>query len=152
MRANISETGSRRRSSGVYEAPALDNLLEYLGVQLPEDNPSSQDRIAHASQVLQQRSAKRGDIVRNAQDSYEALTTSHLDDLRSAVQLLGDNALAETAYNEVKLVDPDFQGSIDLLEMEVIETKENLSRLEMKHISKKKKSDRMEDMIKRWAS
>lgn len=128
----------------------MDALQEAAGVHLPDDAFATEKRSQYLSHILAERMAKRDDIARNAQDSYEALTTSHLDDVRTAVQLIKDSAMAETSYHDVKLVDPDFESSIELLRKEVEDAQETLSRLELKHINKK--SEQKEGMVQRWAT
>jgi hypothetical protein len=132
------------------ETPALETLLETLGTETPIEQTESDAQLKHLSQVVEERNIKRDDIMKNAQASYEAITTSHLDDLRTSVQLLADSALAETTYGEVKFVDGDFEASINLLKAEVEQARESLSRLEMKHTGKT--SDRKQDMIDRWTT
>ncbi|KAK0388969.1 hypothetical protein NLU13_2546 [Sarocladium strictum] len=150
MRSNAAAAASRRRSSGIMDIPALETLMETLGVQLPVEQSADDDRFSLLGKVVEDRNGKSNDITKNAQDSYEAITTSHLDDLRTAVQLLNDSAFAEAAYGEVRYVDADFEASIHVLKTEVEQAKERLSRLEMKHTGKK--SERKEDLVNRWTA
>jgi hypothetical protein len=150
MRGDDARGASRRRSSGIPEIPTLEGLLETLGIQPSAEQTTTESLLKNLTQVLESRMAKGDDIVKNAQDSYEAVTTSHIDDLALAVQVLSDSVLAETSYSDVKFVDADFEASIDLLKSEVEQAREDLSRLEMKHIGKK--SERKEDLVNRWTT
>lgn len=150
MRAKTGHVASRRRSSGIPEIPAVDILCENLGIHELADPQAAASRFEQLGQVLNKRSKKGDDISKNAQDSYEAITTSHLDDLRLAVQFLGDNVFAETAYGDIRFVDADFEASIDVLRSEVEQAQESLSRLEMIHGGKK--SERKEELVNRWTA
>ncbi|KAM0345758.1 hypothetical protein ACHAPU_006111 [Fusarium lateritium] len=155
MRANTDGNrrgnNNRRRSSGILDEPAIEALLRDLALSLPDaEEASIQDQVAALSQAFIDRSGKTTDVVRNAQDSFEASVTSRLDDARLAIQLLRDSVLAESPYGEIKLVDPEFEGSIQVLGQEVEMVKEKLDGVAgKKALAKSVKKD---EFVDRWGS
>lgn len=156
MRANTDgnrrgNNNNRRRSSGILDEPAIEALLRDLALSLPDSEEASiQDQVAALSQAFTERSGKTTDVVRNAQDNFEASVTSRLDDARLAIQLLRDSVLAESPYGEIKLVDPEFEGSIQVLAQEVNMVKEKLDGVAgKKALAKSVKKD---EFVQRWAT
>lgn len=157
MRANTdgnrrgNNNNNRRRSSGILDEPAIEALLRDLALSLPDSEEASiQDQVAALSQAFTERSGKTTDVVRNAQDSFETSVTSRLDDARLAIQLLRDSVLAESPYGEIKLVDPEFEGSIQVLAQEVDMVKEKLDGVAgKKALAKSVKKD---EFVQRWAT
>ncbi|KAF4979263.1 hypothetical protein FZEAL_4508 [Fusarium zealandicum] len=131
MRSNTgSRRNNRRRSSGILDEPAIEALLRSLALSLPlSEDASIHDQASTLAQVVAERSSKADDVVRNAQDSFEASATSRLEDARLAVQLLRDSVLAESPFGEVKLVDPEIEGSIHVLGQEVDKAREKLEEV-----------------------
>lgn len=147
-RANTGDAKSRRRSSGLYETDPIETLCSTLGLMPPDEDQPVSEQVAQLRRAVIERTAKGQDIMRNAQDSYEALATSHLEDMRAAVQLLLDSVLAETSYSEVKLVDPEFESSVVALAREVDEMS---ARLEKANASfSGGYSEKREEIIQRW--
>ncbi|KAF4968411.1 hypothetical protein FSARC_4208 [Fusarium sarcochroum] len=143
--------GNRRRSSGILDEPAIEALLRNLALSLPEaEEASIQDQVSALNQAFTDRSGKTTDVVHNAQDSFEASVTSRLDDARLAIQLLRDSVLAESPYGEIKLVDPEFEGSIHVLGQEVDKVRERLEGVVAKKAMAK--SIRKDEFTQRWAS
>ncbi|KAF4472581.1 hypothetical protein FALBO_526 [Fusarium albosuccineum] len=151
-RANTygSRRNNRRRSSGILDEPAIEALLRNLALTLPPaEDASIQEQASTLAQVVTERSGKTTDVVRNAQDSFEASTTARLDDARLAIQLLRDSVLAESPFGEVKLVDPEIEGSIHVLSQEVDKVKEKLEGVVAnKAMAKSVKKD---EFVQRWA-
>ncbi|KAF9769723.1 hypothetical protein IL306_012814 [Fusarium sp. DS 682] len=155
MRANTDGSrrgnNNRRRSSGILDEPAIEALLRDLALSLPDaEEASIQDQVSALNKAYAERSGKTTDVVRNAQDSFETSVTSRLDDARLAIQLLRDSVLAESPYGEIKMVDPEFEGSIDVLSQEVDKVKEKLDGV----VAKKAlaKSVKKDEFVQRWAS
>ncbi|KAF4342313.1 hypothetical protein FBEOM_3720 [Fusarium beomiforme] len=155
MRANTDGNrrgnNSRRRSSGILDEPAIEALLRDLALSLPDaEEASIQDQVSALNKAFAERSSKTTDVARNAQDSFETSVTSRLDDARLAIQLLRDSVLAESPYGEIKMVDPEFEGSIDMLSQEVDKVKEKLDGV----VAKKAlaKSVKKDEFVQRWAS
>ncbi|KAF5021275.1 hypothetical protein F66182_6673 [Fusarium sp. NRRL 66182] len=145
-----SRRNNRRRSSGILDEPAIEALLRNLALTLPEaEEASIQDQIAALTKIFTERSAKTTDVVRNAQDSFEANVTSRLDDARLAIQLLRDSVLAESPFGEVKLIDPEIEGSIHVLGQEVDKVKEKLEDVQAKKALAN--SVKKDEFVQRWA-
>ncbi|RMJ18923.1 hypothetical protein CDV36_001334 [Fusarium kuroshium] len=153
IRANTgSRRGNRRRSSGILDEPAIEALLRSLALTLPPaEDATAQERTSSLAQVVSERTTKTTDVTRNAQENYEAITTARLDDTRLAIQLLRDSVLAESPYNEVKLVDPEIEGSIQVLSQEVDKVREKLEEAVAKKGSLAK-SVAKEEFVQRWAA
>ncbi|KAF5233886.1 hypothetical protein FANTH_12393 [Fusarium anthophilum] len=155
MRANTDGArrgnNNRRRSSGILDEPAIEALLRDLALSLPDaEEASIQDQVSALNKAFTERSGKTTDVVRNAQDSFETSVTSRLDDARLAIQLLRDSVLAESPFGEIKMVDPEFEGSIEVLRQEVEKVKEKLDGV----VAKKAlaKSVKKDEFVQRWAS
>ncbi|KAF5598712.1 hypothetical protein FPCIR_2774 [Fusarium pseudocircinatum] len=155
MRANTDgarrSNNNRRRSSGILDEPAIEALLRDLALSLPDaEEASIQDQVSALNKAFTERSSKTTDVVRNAQESFETSVTSRLDDARLAIQLLRDSVLAESPFGEIKMVDPEFEGSIDVLRQEVDKVKEKLDAV----VAKKAlaKSVKKDEFVQRWAS
>ncbi|KAF5682781.1 hypothetical protein FCIRC_4832 [Fusarium circinatum] len=155
MRANTDGArrgnNNRRRSSGIIDEPAIEALLRDLALSLPDaEEASIQDQVSALNKAFTERSGKTTDVVRNAQDSFETSVTSRLDDARLAIQLLRDSVLAESPFGEIKMVDPEFEGSIEVLSQEVDKVKEKLDGV----VAKKAlaKSVKKDEFVQRWAS
>lgn len=137
-----------RASPGLQESP-IETLLQNLAVSLPEDaNP--RDKIAHLAKILSERTQKCTDISKGAQESFEITARAQIQDARQAIQLLRDSVLAESPFGDVKLVDPDIEGSILILAQEVDKAKEKLRVLEGQSVVAG--SEKKEDLIQRWGS
>lgn len=129
----------------------MEVLLRNLALTLPfTDESTSEEQVASLAQILGERRLKAEDVSRNAQESFEGVAISKLDDARLAIQLLRDSILAESPFAEVKLVDPEIESSIHFLGREVENIKGQLDAVEAKKGSGKSK--KMEEMLQRWGS
>lgn len=146
------DSRSRRRSSGIMDEPPIETLLQNLAILFPiEAEASSDAKIAVLKRVLAERTAKENDVALSLQESFEATASSHLNDVALAIQHLKDTVLAESPYNEVKLVDSDIESSISVLLSEVRQVVDGLERADAKKIAIKK-SERKEELVNRWAN
>lgn len=149
MRANTANTRARRRSSGILDEPAVEVLLRNLALALPaSEDATTREHVNTLAQVLAERSVKGEDVARNAHESFEATAMSRLDDARRAVQLLRDSVLAETPFAEVRLVDPEIEGSILVLAQEIEKVRTRLDALEEK--KGVIKSGKRDELLQRW--
>ncbi|KAL6866521.1 hypothetical protein ACO1O0_002632 [Amphichorda felina] len=146
-RANTANTGARRRSSGLFEEPPLDALLQSLAIYL-DDDAEGADKVKMLATTLDERSNKAADVAQGGQESFEATAATHVDDVRRALQLLKDSLLAESPFGEVKLVDPEIEGSIGFLSTEVSQIRDTLERVEAKRGNGK--SEKKEEILRRW--
>lgn len=128
----------------------MEALLRNLALTLPPAQDStSHEQAAELAQVIADRSAKVEDVARNAQETFESNSVAKLDDARLAIQLLRDSILAESPFGEVRLMDPEIEGSIRVLGQEVDKVKEQLDAVDVK---KGVKSGKKAEFVQRWAS
>lgn len=149
-RSNTANMATRRRSSGVHEEPPLEALLNSLSLPL-DDDVEDRDNVRLLAETAVERAAKWEDVARSGQDSYENLASSHMEDLRCALQLLRDSLLAESSFSQVKLSDPEIEGSISFLSNEVDQIQDRLDRANAR-IGMTRKSEKKEDILRRWES
>ncbi|EFY90559.1 hypothetical protein MAC_03337 [Metarhizium acridum CQMa 102] len=149
-RSNTSEARRRRRSSGVQEESPIETLLQDLAVTLPPDCIKPQDQIGLLERVLAERTRKGNDVAKGAQEGFEMTARAHVEDARRAIQLVRDSLLAESSFGDVKLVDPDMEGSISVLAQEVNKAKEKLRSLQGQSIVAR--SEKKDEFIQRWGS
>ncbi|KAG5922479.1 hypothetical protein E4U61_005087 [Claviceps capensis] len=113
------------------EESALKTLLKRLAISLPPDGEVSPTaRLNALAKIVDQRSRKCDEVAHAAQESLEMVTRAHLTDAKLAVQLLKDSLLAESPFGKVNFVDPDIEGSIDVLRQELDKVQDKLRRLE----------------------
>lgn len=127
----------------------MEALLRNIALSLPPpEDATTEEQAADLAQVIAERSEKANDVARNAQETFEANTVSKLQDARLAIQLLRDSILAESPFEEVRLVDPEIEGSIHVLGQEVEKVKEKLDTVDVK---KGVKSVKKDEFVHRWA-
>lgn len=127
----------------------MEAILRNLALTLPfEEDDTGEEQVAALAKVLSERSSKAEDVSRNAQESFETLAMSKLEDARLAIQMLRDSVLAESPFAEVKLVDPEIEGSIHVLAQEVEKVGEKLNTVDVKKGTGK--SDKKDELLRRW--
>ncbi|PTB46069.1 hypothetical protein M441DRAFT_63374 [Trichoderma asperellum CBS 433.97] len=139
----------RRRSSGVADEPPLDTLM--YGLSVPSSVSEETDgrtQIVALSKILEERSKKTDEIARNAQETFEMGALAQLNDTRLAIQLVRDSVLAESPFNEPRLVDPEISGSITLMAADVEGAKDRLSLVEGQR--RDRKSEKRDEFVERW--
>lgn len=113
------------------------------------DSEDASEKMKAIVEALAERTMKNDDVARSGQEGFEDAATSHLEDIRQAVQLLRDSVLAESSHQEVRLVDPEIDGMIAMLAGEVEQVKQRLGHVEtQKGVTK---SEKKAEMIERWA-
>lgn len=151
IRANTTGPHGQRRSSGIQEEPPLEVLLQNIALPLLSlDEDDAKKQVATLARALTDRSQKGADVARAAQESFEMSAMAQLADARRAIQLLRDSVLAESPFGKVKLVDPEIEGSILVLEQEIDKAREKLKIAEGQNVVAK--SEKREDMLQRWGS
>ncbi|KAJ6790434.1 hypothetical protein PWT90_03012 [Aphanocladium album] len=143
---------SRRRSSGMQEAPALDTLMQTLALPIDAygDGTGTSSQVAALSRILRERRHKDSSVARSAQDEFESAAAERLDDARRAIQLLRDSVLADVPFGELRqLADPGIEQSVDVLGQEVDKAKEKLDRFESEKVGWG--SLKRDEFIERWA-
>lgn len=150
--------GQRRRSSGTgfSDLPPLDQLLQTLALLLPqhdESTPRAANDKAQAlalASALADRSEKTADVGRNVQESFESAASSQVYDTRRALQMVRDSVLAESPFGDVKLVDPEIEGSIDVLAQEVEKVRLRLAEVETGTSRARGRSIKRDELVARW--
>lgn len=129
----------------------MEALLRSLALSLPPpEETTTREQASILAAALAERSVKVSDVAHNAQETFENGAASRLDDARLAMQLLRDSVLAESPFGEVKLADPEIEGSIHVLGQEVDKLREKLEAVNGKRgLMKSVKKD---EFVQRWAS
>ncbi|KAG6024107.1 hypothetical protein E4U19_003966 [Claviceps sp. Clav32 group G5] len=113
------------------EESALETLLKRLAISLPPEGEASPTaRLNALAKIVDQRSRKCDEVAHAAHESLEIVTRTHLTDAKLAIQLLKDSLLAESPFGKVNFVDPDIEGSIDVLRQELDKVQDKLRTLE----------------------
>ncbi|KAG5958444.1 hypothetical protein E4U57_001307 [Claviceps arundinis] len=131
---------------------ALETLLKRLAISLPPEGEASPTaRLNALAKIVDQRSRKCDEVAHAAQESLEIVTRAHLTDAKLAVQLLQDSILAESPFGHVNIVDPDIEGSIDVLRQELDKVQGKLHTLEEqgKRIVAGSRAKR-DEFVERW--
>ncbi|KAL7920973.1 hypothetical protein ACQKWADRAFT_297225 [Trichoderma austrokoningii] len=139
----------RRRSSGVADESPLDSLMYTLSVPSSvSEQADGRAQVVALSKILEERSKKTDEIARNAQETFEMGALAQLNDTRLAIQLVRDSVLAESPFNQPRLVDPEISGSITLLAADVEGAKDRLALVEGQR--RDRKSDKRDEFVERW--
>ncbi|OIW32904.1 hypothetical protein CONLIGDRAFT_570660 [Coniochaeta ligniaria NRRL 30616] len=150
----------RRRSSGTGltadEAP-LEQLLRMLAITLPVDEDivqysSSNPQAAALATALGDRTAKLADVASNVQESFEASATAQIKDSSLAFRALRDSLLAESPFGKVKLVDPEIEGSIQVLDQELENVGTKLKQMDSEVTLIRGRRGKQDELIRRWGS
>jgi len=148
----------RRRSSGtgaIGDEPPLDELLRTLAISLPQDDSGTADaeaQIRSLASTLIERRAKAEDVGRNVQQSFESAASTQIADAKVAVQLVRDSVLAESSFGEVRLMDPEIEGSIAVLAQELENVRTKLEGVNTGLVKIRGKSAKRDEIISRWGS
>lgn len=148
-RSNTVGSQHRRRSSGVVDEPPLDTLMYTLSIPSSvSEEADVRAKMVGLSKILDERWNKYDEIARNAQETFEMGALAQLNDTRLAIQLLRDSVLAESPFNDPRLVDPEISGSITVLAAEVEGAKDRLAAVEGQR--RDRKSEKRDEFIERW--
>jgi hypothetical protein len=148
----------RRRSSGgatIGDEPPLEEILRSLAIGLPQDDDSqaqAQAQVKALATTLAERRSKTDDVALNVQESFEAAATKQIADAKLAVQLVRDSVLAESPFSDVRLVDPEIEGSIAVLAQEVENVRVKLEGVDAGLVRIKGKSVKRDELVTRWGS
>ncbi|PKK48364.1 hypothetical protein CI102_6756 [Trichoderma harzianum] len=148
-RSNTVGSQHRRRSSGVVDEPPLDTLMYTLSIPSSvSEEADVRAKMVGLSKIFDERWNKYDEIARNAQETFEMGALAQLNDTRLAIQLLRDSVLAESPFNDPRLVDPEISGSITVLAAEVEGVKDRLAAVEGQR--RDRKSEKRDEFIERW--
>ncbi|KAK4444344.1 hypothetical protein QBC34DRAFT_498362 [Podospora aff. communis PSN243] len=148
----------RRRSSGagaIGDEPPLEELLRTLAITAPQDESEAADieaQVRLLASTLAERRGKAEDVGRNVQQSFESAASSQIADAKLAVQLVRDSILAESPFGEVRLVDPEIEGSLAVLAQELENVNGKLEGVNAGLVKIKGKSAKRDEIISRWGS
>ncbi|KAB5517503.1 hypothetical protein GE09DRAFT_566794 [Coniochaeta sp. 2T2.1] len=157
VRAGASSKNRRRSStSGLISEEPLEQVLRMLALSLPEDDnsvqPSSNPLLTALATALAERAAKVSDVASNVQDSFEASATAQIKDSALAFQALRDSLLAESPFGQVKLVDPEIEGSIQVLEQELENVGRKIEKMDSEVTLIRGRRGKQVELIRRWGS
>ena len=139
--------------SGIVDEPPLEELLRTLAISLPQDEDASSDLQAQARKLastLASRQAKVHDVARNVQETLEDAATRQVADGKLAIQLVRDSVLAESPFADVRLVDPEIEGSIAVLSQELATVDEKLKGIDSGVATLRGKNAKRDELISRW--
>ncbi|KAK0639544.1 hypothetical protein B0T16DRAFT_423361 [Cercophora newfieldiana] len=148
----------RRRSSGagaIGDEPPLEELLRNLAINLPQDEPettSIEAQVRLLASTLAERRAKAEDVGRNVQESVESAASTQVADAKLAVQLVKDSILAESPFGQVRLVDPEIEGSLAVLSQELENVNGKLEGVNAGLVKARGTSAKRDEIISRWGS
>lgn len=165
VRPRTTATGHRRRSSGTAhtDVPPLEQLLQNLAILLPHQQDDDEAaaaaatatdgpaQVAFLSATLDERSAKAADVARSVQEAFESAAAAQLADAKRAVRMARESVLAESPFGEVKLIDPEIEGSIAVLAQEVKKVDTKLESVERDSDKARGRSVKRDELILRWA-
>lgn len=147
-----------RYSSGALalgEESPLDEILRMLAINLPEDDGAQSDvqsQVEDLISTLASRRAKVGDVARNVQESFETAAVGYVADAKLAIQMVRDSILAESPYGDIRLVDPEIEGSLDVLSQELAHVDEKLKGIDSNVAKLRGKNAKRDEFINRWGS
>jgi hypothetical protein len=147
--------GDSSVTPGIGEERPLEEILRTLAISLPsEENGAvnAHDQIKELASTLASRRAKVHDVAQNVQDTFEGAAAKHVADGRLAIQLVRDSILSETPFGDVRLVDPEIEGSIAVLSQELATVDEKLKGIDGSLAKLRGKNPKRDELISRWGS
>ncbi|KAK3302676.1 uncharacterized protein B0T15DRAFT_487707 [Chaetomium strumarium] len=147
-----------RHSSGAPELgaePPLEEILRAVAVSLPHDEEAPPDVRAQVNELvstLHSRQAKVQDIARNVQETFESAAARQIADGKLAIQLVRDSILAESPFGEVRLVDPEIEGSLTVLSQELANIDDKLKETDTSVAKLRGRNAKRDELISRWGS
>ncbi|KJZ74913.1 hypothetical protein HIM_05644 [Hirsutella minnesotensis 3608] len=149
MEPKSSRAKGHRRSSSFQEEPPLETLLQTLSISVPSLNAKEgKSQTDYMAKILTEREEKAAEVERSAHESFEQSIIARLRDAKLAVQLIRDSVLAESPFAEVKLVDPDIEASILVLEQEIGNARDRLSKVDATNIASR--SEKRDMIVRRF--
>jgi hypothetical protein len=147
-----------RHSSGAPELgaePPLEEILRAVAVNLPHDEETPSDvraKVRELASILDSRQAKVRDIAQNVQETFEGAAAKQVADGKLAIQLVRDSILAESPFGEVRLVDPEIEGSLAVLSQELANIDVKLKDVDASVAKLRGKNAKRDELISRWGS
>jgi hypothetical protein len=137
------------------DEPPLEEILRTLAISLPQDEEAPAELHAQAKELastLASRRAKMHDVAQNVQETFESTATKQVGDGKLAIQLVRDSVLAESPFGDVRLVDPEIEGSIAVLSQELANAEEKLKGIDASVAKLRGKNAKRDEVISRWGS
>lgn len=154
---NISADSHQNRFNGqlgpsatslIVEHSPEQQVLDNLGVSLPEPISNYQELAFRLVDALEDRANKLQRYEQNLQESKERAITIALHDAHSAFQSLRGSILSETRYNKIQLADEENDEAVALMIAEVEELKQALDSIDAEKL--KERDSRREIFVERW--
>jgi hypothetical protein len=139
---------------GTGDEPPLDELLRTLAISLPQDEDATdvQAQVGELASTVSRRQAKLHDVARNVQETFEGAAMKQAADGKLAIQLVRDSVLAESPFADIRLVDPEIEGSIAVLSQELATVDEKLKGLDAGVATLRGRNAKRDEFISRWGS
>lgn len=140
---------------GIDDEPPLEEVLRILAISLPQDEEGSTDVHAQSKELasaLASRRVKVHDVAQNVQETFESTATKQVADGKLAIHLVRDSILAESPFGNVRLVDPEIDGSIAVLSQELAAVEEKLKGIDANVAKLRGKNAKRDELVSRWGS
>ncbi|KAL2134661.1 hypothetical protein VTI74DRAFT_11239 [Chaetomium olivicolor] len=136
-----------------HELP-LEEILRSLAISLPQHETAADGHVQvnELASALVNRRAKLHDVARNVQETFESTATKQVTDAKLAIQLVRDSILAESPFGEVRLVDPEIEGSIAVLSRELANVDEKLKEVDSNVVKLRGMNAKRDELVSRWGS
>lgn len=137
-----------RRSSGPIEDPEQ-QLLRNLGISQPIELTSYEARIEVFERALSDRTRKLEGHAATLQSTTESSISSYLLDSHITLNLLRDSLLSDSAYNKVRLLDPEIESNMANFELDLLTLQEKLEAIDLQKLSAR--NIHKEQLVERWS-
>jgi hypothetical protein len=126
-----------------------------LALSLPVDgdtvqSSSSNPQVTTLATALADRTAKVAEVASNVQESFEASATAQIKDSSLAFRTLRGSLLAESPFGKVRLVDPEIEGSIQVLDQELENVGRQLEQMDSEVTLIRGRRGKQDELIGRW--
>ncbi|KAK4135275.1 hypothetical protein BT67DRAFT_270310 [Trichocladium antarcticum] len=140
-------------TAGIGAEPPLQEILRTLAISLPQEDESAVDvqgPVPQLASTLAGRRSKAEDVARNVQETFESAAAKQIEDGKLAIQLVRDSILAESPFGEVRLVDPEIEGSIAVLSQELANVDGKLRAVDARLPKLRGRDPKRDELIRRW--
>ena len=152
-----STTRRRSSSAGAHsDKPPLEQLLRHLALIIPGATTTAdvstlpRQQTTALAATLADRTSKATDVARNVQESFEDAAAEQLKDAGLALQMLRDSLLAESPFGQVRLVDPEIEDSIGVLDQELEKVRSRLEGVDVDIVKARGRKGKRDEIIRRW--
>lgn len=141
---------NNRRSSGNFDEDIEpeQQLARNLGIALPAEGISEQERANLLERMLAERLARLEGHAASLQSTTESSISSHLLDARLTLGLLHDSLLSESLYHRVQLLDPNLEAAVTDFEDDVQRLQDDLEAVDLHSLQAR--NVHREQLIERW--